>query len=164
MAGRPRIVKSPADMLKRWEEFKRQCDTHTIPTGETVTVATTTDGDTQEMTIKKGGEKLAPVTYTWGGFAIFLRMSVQALDRTYRHDPEFSPVIEQIETEIEQDVRRKFENGVINSRLAPLWMSKHGYSTQAQVSTNGEAANIMASLLELRKNAAAERSEEDEET
>jgi hypothetical protein len=34
--------------------------------------------------------------------------------------------------ECEVDIRMKFELGIIDSRLAPLWMSRYGYSAKTE--------------------------------
>lgn len=42
---------------------------------------------------------------------------------------EFKLVIACMKEECENDARQKFENGTIDPKLAGLWMSKHGYTT-----------------------------------
>ena len=53
-------------------------------------------------------------------------------------NPKFESVIACMKEECEVDAREKFELGVIDSRLAGLWMSNYGYTTKTdqKVSSN----------------------------
>ena len=46
------------------------------------------------------------------------------------------------------DARKKFELGVIDSRLAGLWMSKYGYTTKTDASVGLEPVVILNDLGE----------------
>ncbi len=51
---------------------------------------------------------------------------------TYAADSRFSDIVTRMKEECEVDARRKFELGEIDAKLAPLWMSRHGYSTKTE--------------------------------
>ena len=54
-----------------------------------------------------------------------------------------------IREESEQDVRDKFELGVIPTQLSGLWMSRYeGYSTKQQVDVNAKVTDADKALLE----------------
>ena len=47
-------------------------------------------------------------------------------------DARFADTTTRMREECEVDARMKFELGVIDTKLAPLWMSRHGYSTKTE--------------------------------
>ena len=107
------------DMYEKWEEFKKYCDNKTVTrtefsqrTSEFVTAVIP-----------------APVTYTLKGFCKFIKMTEQNFYETYAKKKRFESVIARMREECEIDAREKFENNTLNSRLAGLWMSNYGYTT-----------------------------------
>ena len=48
---------------------------------------------------------------------------------------EFSDIVTRMREECEVDARMRFELGVIDTKLAPLWMSRHGYSVKQENSS-----------------------------
>lgn len=143
--GRPRKFKSPAQLLEKWEEYKELCDNQVIPL--------------EQYDSKKGeyvfGESKKKITYTLEGFALYVKLPRQDFYATYDADPKFSPVLSLMREECEVDARRKFELGVINPKLAGLWMSKYGYSNKLDtgIQANVHNDNPFAGMTtdELRK-------------
>lgn len=141
---RPRRISSPKALAKLWEEYKAYCDSNTK--SEVVESTYVTDeGTTTTKSIKK---ILSPLSYTKKGFCKFIGISRQALAETYEKDPAFLDIMEMIELECEVDVRSKFETGQINSRLAPLWMSKYGYGTKTDASVEHSADNNLLDMIQ----------------
>lgn len=122
MAGRKRKIKSPAQLEKLWEAYKQECDSKTV----TVTQFSQRQGIYVTDVIPQA------VTYTIEGFCVFLKISRQGFYDTYDNDPAYNDIFRLIREECEVDVRRKFEQKVIDAKLAPLWMSRYGYSTKQE--------------------------------
>lgn len=139
-----RKIKSPTALAKAWEEYKAYCDSHTIKQAVDSTY-TTADGTTNSKTEK---EILSPITYTKTGFLAFIGITRQSFHATYEKDPAYSDIVERISIECEVDVRTKFETGQINSRLAPLWMSKYGYGTKTDASVEHKADNNLLEMIQ----------------
>lgn len=74
----------------------------------------------------------APISCTVKGFCNYVGMTEQNFYQTYANRKGIELVIARIKDECEMDVREKFENGTINSRLAGLWMSHYGYTTKSE--------------------------------
>lgn len=141
--GRPRKWKTPDEMLADWEKYKKWADSQTTTIKKTVTVRRNGQSETETVTEKKS----TPVTYTLTRFCVFAGIGREAFTKTYKADPRFCHVVDTIDKEIEADAREKFERGLINSRLAPLWMSKHGYSTAAKTASDHTIINNLGELL-----------------
>ena len=117
-----RTFKTSSDMLKAWEAYKEQCD------NATVVQTTFSQKDGKYIT-----EKIPhPITYTLKGFALSAGMTENNFYETYRNKEEFGLVIACMKEECETDARSKFENGTIDSRLAGLWLSRYGYTTNVE--------------------------------
>jgi hypothetical protein len=153
--ARQRKITSPRALAARWDEYKALCDTNTrtVIKDEEVTRGDETDVTHAETTVS------APVTYTIVGFCAFLGISRRAWYATYEPDARFADVIALIHTECEVDVRQKFETGAINSRLAPLWMSRYGYGSKVEATTEHKADN---NLLDAIRDSLAALGDEDE--
>lgn len=106
-------------MLQAWQEYKESCDNATV----VQTTFSQKDGKYITANIPH------PVTYTFKGFANFAGMTETNFYETYREKKGFKSVIACMKEECELDARKKFENGTLDSRLAGLWMSNHGYTT-----------------------------------
>ena len=141
--GRPRHWQTPEELWEDWEKYKKWADTQTTTRKKTVTVKRGGTSVTETVTEKVS----TPVTYTLTRFCVFAGVGREAFTKTYKADPSFRHVVDAIDREIESDAREKFERGIINSRLAPLWMSKHGYSTQAKTATEHTMDNNLAEVL-----------------
>jgi len=152
--GKPKRIKTPARLMQLWEDYKTECrQTRTEEeVEETYTDLTTGNSTTTARMIKRR----TPVTPTWTGFAGFIGMSRNGLDQIYRTDPEFSETIQIILDEQEQIARRAFETGTLNAKLAPLWMSRHGYTLKQDVSASvtaddDETAKAMQAFFSQKK-------------
>ena len=120
---------TPEDMERLWDEFKADCD-------NAVVVRTEFSQKDSDFVTR---EIPSPISYTILGFCLDkLKMSRQNFYETYKKDPKFDKVIARMTDECEKDARRKFENGSINTRLAGLWMSHYGYSTQIREDINAD--------------------------
>lgn len=141
---RPRKIASPKALAKLWEEYKADCDSYTkLEVVESTYI--TDEGTTTTKSVKK---ILSPHTYTKSDFCDFIGVSRQAFAATYEKDPAFFDIVEKIHIECETDVRIKFETGQINSRLAPLWMSKYGYGTKTDASVEHSADNNLLEMIQ----------------
>ena len=120
--GRPRKFKSPKALSDAWAEYKAWCDSQEVLTHEFST-------KNSEFVSKKLKRK---VTYTIEGFCAWVGISRAAFYARYSADERFVDIVTRMREECEVDARMKFELGVIDTRLAPLWMSRHGYSTKPE--------------------------------
>lgn len=123
--GRPRKIQSVKAMEKAWEEYKEFCDNQTVLT--------------HEFNAKHGNfvssELKRCITYTIEGFCVHIGLARSKFYETYAEDERFRDIVTRMRDECEVDARRKFELQMIPSQLAGLWMSKHGYTTKADTST-----------------------------
>ncbi len=126
--GRPRRIKTPAEMEKRWEEYKAYCDNQSVLTHEFSAARA-------EFVSKELRKK---ITYTIEGFCVFLKISRNAFYSTYGADEKFLDLVSRIREECELDARGKFETGQIPSQLSGLWMSRYGYGTNSSVKVGAE--------------------------
>ncbi len=116
--GRGRSIKSPKIMAEKWEEYKEYCNTRTFVVNEF----------SQKLGDFVTKKLIKPTTCTIAGFCDkFLDMTEQNFYATYNNDPKFESVIARMKQYCEIDAREKFESGLINPRLAGLWMSNYGY-------------------------------------
>ena len=123
---RPRKIGCPEEMWNEWIAYKAECDKHTV-------VKTFVDHG-----MKSNVEVNAPRTYTIKGFCLHLGIAESTWQRTYKDDELFSDVVEMIRIECELDARGKFEDGSLNSRLAPIWMGQYdGYKAKTETEVKG---------------------------
>lgn len=140
MAGKPRQIKSPAEMARLWEEYKQRCDNY----GGTLTEFSQRQGQFISADVKK------KVSYTIEGFCVFIGMLRQVFYETYASDPAYHDMVSRMREECEIDVRQKFEAGAIPHQLAGLWMSRHGYTVKAETKTT-ESNELLQSLIDLER-------------
>ena len=119
--------RSAKNMLDAWEKFKEYCDARSVLVHEF-------SAKNSEFVSK---ELKRSITYTIKGFAVWCGMTEQNFYATYSKDSKFESVIARMKEECEVDARSKFELGIIDSRLAGLWMSNYGYTTKAESSISG---------------------------
>ena len=121
-----RKITSPKKMGELWEEYKAQCNSR--------------EAMTHSFSQKSGqfvSKKLEKaVTYTVLGFCRYIGLARQNFYKAYCDDPKYRDIVTRIREECEVDAREKFELGLIDPKLAPLWMSKYGYGAKAE--TGGE--------------------------
>ena len=147
------------ELWEKWQEFKEKCDNNTI-NNKVNTINKVTEGK-KTTTVKQDHKQSvrSPISYTIEGFCVFLGITRQAFYETYckentenlsEEDKEYLDIVELIKEESEVDTRAKFETGQINSRLAPLWMSKYGYSQkcESKVDASMDASDKLSSILE----------------
>lgn len=141
--GRPRKIRSAKALAEKWEEFKVYCDTYTTTRKKETTFvdAESENHSESEQTVS------TPITYTIVGFCVFLGIAKSNWYETYEPDPKYRDIVARIHAECEADVRTKFETGVINTRLAPLWMSKYGYGSKIETSQEHKADNNLLDAI-----------------
>lgn len=140
--GRPRKFKSSKALEEAWEEYKSWCNNQTVLTHEF-------SSKNSEFVSKKLKRS---VTYTIEGFCVYIGLARSSFYQIYGEDERFSDITTRMKEECEIDARMKFELGVIDPKLAGLWMSKHGYTTK---NTNSEdyGLNKLDGLLKEFKDA-----------
>lgn len=107
-------------METKWEAFKSWCDSQTVLTHD----FSAKNSEFVSAELKRS------ITYTIEGFCAFLGMTRSSFYDYYVKDKRFADIVTRIREECELDARRKFELQMIPDRLAPLWMSRYGYSTK----------------------------------
>lgn len=120
--ARPRKFKTAKALLEAWEQYKAWCNDQTVLTHEF-------SAKNSEFISK---ELKRSVTCTIEGFCVWAGISRAAFYENYAADERFIDTVTRIREECEVDARMKFELGVIDTKLAPLWMSRHGYSTRTE--------------------------------
>ncbi len=126
--------RSAKQMIDAWNEYKSECDNKFVLTHEF-------SAKNSEFVSK---ELRRSVTYTKKGFALFCGMTEQNFYATYGNNPKFEPVIALIGEECEIDAREKFELGVIDPKLAGLWMSNYGYTTKTDSNISGSVPVVIS--------------------
>lgn len=116
--GRIRKFTSAKALETAWNEYKKDCDERTV-------ITTAFSQKTSEFIT---AEVPKPVTYTIKGFCVWAGLTEQAFYALYNKEKKLESVIARMKEECEIDAREKFEKGMIDSRLAGLWMSNYGYS------------------------------------
>lgn len=122
--GRPRKFKSAKALSDAWTQYKDWCDDREVLTHD----FSAKNSEFVSAKLKRS------VTYTIEGFCVWAGISRSIFYRTYAEDERFSDIVTRMREECEVDARMKFELGVIDTKLAPLWMSRHGYSTRTETS------------------------------
>ena len=137
--GRPRKIKSVAELEKLWDEYKNYCDNQEVLTHD----FSAKNSEFVSATLKR------QITYTIEGFCVYIGIARSKFYATYVEDSKFGDVVTRIKEECEIDARRKFELGVIPSQLAGLWMSKHGYTTKVDTNVGGAVPVVISGGDEL---------------
>lgn len=122
--ARPRKFKTPKALADAWEQYKDWCDDREV-------LAHDFSSKNSEFVSAKLKHS---VTYTIEGFCAWAGIARSNFYETYAGDGPFRDTVTRMREECEVDARMKFELGVIDTRLAPLWMSRHGYSTRTETS------------------------------
>lgn len=120
--GRPRKFKSAKAMGAAWEQYKAWCNDQKVLTHD----FSSKNSEFVSAELKRS------VTCTIEGFCVWVGISRSTFYETYAEDERFSDIVTRMREECEVDARMKFELGVIDTKLAPLWMSRHGYSTKME--------------------------------
>lgn len=132
-AGRPRKFKTRKALGQAWEEYKMWCNHQSVLTHEF-------SSKNSEFVSK---ELRRYVTYTIEGFCVHAGLPRSAFYDSYANDPQYSDIVTRMKEECEVDARMKFELGIIDSRLAALWMSKYGYSAKADTNVSGNVPVVI---------------------
>lgn len=121
---RPRKFRSAKALSDAWAQYKAWCDDREV-------LAHEFSAKNSEFVSK---ELKRSVTYTIEGFCVWAGISRAAFYERYTGDERFADTVTRMREECEIDARMKFELGIIDTKLAPLWMSRHGYSTRTETS------------------------------
>lgn len=119
---RPRKFKTPKALAEAWEQYKAWCNDQEVLTHD----FSSKNSEFVSAKLKRS------VTYTIEGFCVWAGIARSNFYETYAADERFRDIAARMREECEVDARMKFELGVIDTRLAPLWMSRHGYSTKME--------------------------------
>lgn len=125
---RPRKFKTAKALSDAWEGYKAWCNDREVLTHD----FSAKNSEFVSAKLKRS------VTYTIEGFCVWAGISRAAFYEYYASNERFVDIVTRMKEECEVDARMKFELGVIDTRLAPLWMSRHGYSTKNELSAPGE--------------------------
>lgn len=136
--GRTRKFKTVKQLSEAWENYKADCDNQMVLTHDF-------SSKNSEFVSK---ELKRSITYTIEGFCVFAGISRQAFYEYYSQDEKYVDMVTRMQEECEIDARKKFELGIIPSRLAGLWMSKHGYTTKTDASVNNTVEKEKAEKLD----------------
>lgn len=135
--GRPKRFKTPEDLETSWEDYKAYCDNQLVLTHDF-------SAKNSEFVSK---ELKRSITYTIEGFCVYVGLARKAFYDTYDKNKRFSRIVARMREECEFDARRKFELGMIEPRLAALWMSKHGYSTKVEDTSQTSVDGVLPEIL-----------------
>lgn len=137
--GRPRKFKTVKALEEAWEEYKAWCNNQTVLTHEF-------SSKNSEFVSK---ELKRSITYTIEGFCVYIGLARSKFYDTYAEDERFRDIVTRMKEECEIDARMKFELGVIDPKLAGLWMSKHGYTTKTDTNVSGSVPVVISGDDEL---------------
>lgn len=137
--GRPRKFKTVKALEEAWEEYKAWCNNQTVLTHEF-------SSKNSEFVSK---ELKRSITYTIEGFCVYVGLARSTFYQIYGEDERFSDIVTRMKEECEIDARMKFELGVIDPKLAGLWMSKHGYTTKTDTNVSGSVPVVISGDDEL---------------
>lgn len=126
--ARPRKFKTEKALSAAWEEYKFWCNNQEVLTHD----FSSKNSEFVSAKLKRS------VTYTIEGFCAWAGMSRAAFYARYAENESFVDIVTRMREECEVDARMKFELGVIDTKLAPLWMSRHGYTTKTEASVKDQ--------------------------
>lgn len=133
--GRARKFKTAKALADAWEEYKTWCDSRQALTHKFSSKSSRFVSQNLQCS----------VTYTIEGFCAHVGISRQSFYETYSQ--RFPDTFTRMREECEVDARMKFELGIIDSRLAPLWMNRYGYSSSAEpIPDDGGGVQIIDDL------------------
>ena len=132
--GRPRRFKTTKALELAWEHYKEWCNSQTVLTHEFS--AKNSEFVSKQLT--------RSVTYTIEGFCVWVGLARSNFYETYAEDEKFRDIVTRMKEECEIDARMKFELGVIDPKLAALWMSKYGYSTKTESNVSGSVPVVIS--------------------
>lgn len=136
--GRPRRFNTVKQLEETWEAYKEHCNDQMVLTHDF-------SSKNSEFVSKKLKRS---ITYTIEGFCVYAGISRAAFYERYANNQKYADTVTRMKEECEVDARTKFELGVIDPKLAGLWMSRHGYTTKTDSSIEMEPVVIMNDLKE----------------
>lgn len=119
---RPRKFRSAKALSDAWTQYKAWCDDREVLAHD----FSSKNSEFVSAKLKRS------VTYTIEGFCVWAGISRAAFYENYAADERFTDTVTRMREECEVDARMKFELGAIDTKLAPLWMSRHGYSARTE--------------------------------
>ena len=128
--GRSRKIKSVKKLEELWEAYKADCDNQLVLTHD----FSAKNSEFVSAKLKRS------ITYTIEGFCVFVGISRAAFYEYYANDERFVDTVTRMKEECGVDARKKFELQMIPPQLAPLWMSRHGYSVKTEQSAADTSA------------------------
>lgn len=120
--ARPRKFKTPKALSDAWEDYKAWCDSRTVLTHD----FSAKNSEFVSAELKRS------VTYTIEGFCVWAGISRTAFYEYYASDGRYVDIVTRMREACEVDARHKFELGVIDPKLASLWMGRHGYGIKTE--------------------------------
>ena len=120
--ARPRKFKTPKALSDAWEDYKTWCDNQAVLTHD----FSAKNSEFVSAELKRS------VTYTIEGFCVWADISRAAFYKYYASDERFIDIVTRMREACEVDARHKFELGVIDPKLASLWMGRHGYGVKTE--------------------------------
>lgn len=133
--GRPRKFKTAKALAEAWEQYKAWCNDQKVLTHD----FSAKNSEFVSAELKRS------VTCTIEGFCVWAGIARQNFYATYGEDERFRDIVTRMREECEVDARMKFELGVIDTKLAPLWMSRYGYSTKQE---NTGSADVEVRIID----------------
>lgn len=115
-------------MEEAWKEYKDWCNNQRVLTHD----FSSKNSEFVSAELKRS------VTCTIEGFCVHTGIARQNFYKTYAADERFRDIVTRMKEECEVDARMKFELGVIDPKLAALWMGKYGYGAKAETLPAGE--------------------------
>lgn len=138
--GRPRKFKTAKELSEAWDQYKSWCNNQTVLTHD----FSSKNSEFVSAELKRS------VTCTIEGFCAWVGIARSKFYETYASDERFRDIVTRMREECEVDARMKFELGVIDTKLAPLWMSRHGYSTRQEANLGVDSDGIESFLKAIR--------------
>lgn len=125
---------SVEELREAWKQYKRKQDDNVkIECAKRIV----TDDNGEKHTEVEEREVLQPLTYTQEGFLRFLPLSSSTWC-AYKQDEDYADVMADIENDIKANVRERFEDRSLDTRLAALWMSRYPeYRTRQETEIKG---------------------------
>ena len=120
--GRPRKFKTEKELSDAWEQYKAWCNDQEV-------LAHDFSSKNSEFV---SAELKRSVTYTIEGFCVWAGISRTAFYEYYASDRRYVDIVTRMREACEVDARHKFELGVIDPKLASLWMGRHGYGVKTE--------------------------------
>lgn len=127
--GRSRKFKTAKAMEEAWKEYKDWCNNQRVLTHD----FSSKNSEFVSAELKRS------VTCTIEGFCVHTGIARSNFYETYAADPRYRDIVTRMKEECEVDARMKFELGVIDPKLAALWMGKHGYGAKVEALPAGAA-------------------------